>query len=150
MNYMALSWFCLFVVCLITEASTDVLISIWFAAGALVAMIASLLGGELWLQAVLFLTVSVALLLALRPLFRKFIKPRLVRTNVDAVIGMEGLVTQRIDNINAAGQVKVGAMYWSARASGNEIIEIGTQIKVDRIEGVKVFVSPVEVPVQTP
>ena len=64
---------------------------------------------------------------------------------MDAIIGTVGTVTAAINNVAATGQVKLGAMEWTARSSSGEMIEVGTQIKVDRIEGVKVFVTPVEV-----
>ena len=145
----AILWFVLMIVFLFVEASTVVMVSLWFAAGALAAMIASLLGAEFWLQAILFLAVSGILLSLLRPVFRKYLKPRIKKTNLDAIIGSVGIVTARIDNLQSAGQVKLGAMEWTARSSANEVIEAGTQVKVDRIEGVKVYVTPVLVPVNT-
>ena len=144
MNWAAIIWLVLMVVFLVAEASTVTLVSLWFAAGSLAAMIISLLGGAVWLQTVSFLAVSVVLLTALRPLVRKFITPRLPATNVDSVIGSTGLVTAPIDNVSASGQVKLGAMVWTARSSSGAVISEGTLVKVDKIEGVKVFVSPVE------
>lgn len=149
MNISAIFWFLLMIVFLATEASTVVMVSLWFAVGALAAMIASLLGAELWLQAVLFVAVSGILLSLLRPVFRKYVKPKIVKTNTDAVIGSRGIVTARIDNVLSSGQVKLGAMEWTARSTDGEIIEAGTQVKVDRIEGVKVYVTPVPVAVNT-
>ena len=145
MNWAAIIWLLLMVVFLITEASTITLVSLWFAAGALAAMAAALLGAALWIQIALFLAVSVILLTALRPLARKHFTPKLTATNVDSVIGSTGLVTASIDNVTASGQVKLGAMVWTARSSSGEPISEGTRIRVDRIEGVKVFVSPEEV-----
>jgi membrane protein implicated in regulation of membrane protease activity len=146
MNQAAVIWFVLMVVFLVAEASCPIhLISIWFAAGSLVATIVSLLGGPIWLQITLFLVVSAALLAALWPFVKKFIKPRVVKTNVDAIVGKQGPVTAPIDNVAATGQIKLGAMEWSARSTSGEPIAVGTLVKVDRIEGVKVFVSPVEV-----
>lgn len=145
MNWAAIVWFILLIVFLLVEANTVTLVSGWFAVGAAVAIIASLLGAPFWLQGVLFLVVAIGLLLALRPLLRKHIKPRLVKTNVDSVIGSTGIVTARIDNIHAAGQVKLGAMEWTARSTAGQILEEGTLVRVDRIEGVKVFVTATEV-----
>ena len=145
MNWAAIVWFALTVLFIIIEANTVTLVSTWFAAGALTAMVASLLEGPLWLQAVLFFAVSAGLLLALRPLVRKHFVPRLVKTNVDSVVGTQGPVTERIDNLASCGQVKLGAMVWSARSTSGQPIEAGTVIRVDRIEGVKVYVSPAEV-----
>lgn len=148
MDLVAILWLVLLVVFLIVEASTVTLVSLWFAAGSLIALLASLLGAPLWLQILLFLAVSALSLVALRPLVRRFIHPKLTATNVDSVIGSTGLVTASVDNVSAAGQVKLGAMVWTARSTSGAPIPEGTLVKVDRIEGVKVFVSPVEVPAE--
>jgi len=146
MNWAAIIWLGLTVAFLIAEAATVTVISLWFAAGSLTAMAMALLGGSVWMQALTFLVVSAAALTALRPLVRKYLTPRLTPTNVDSVIGAIGIVTAAIDNIGAAGQVKLNGMEWSARSTSGDPIPEGTRIKVDRIEGVKVFVSPVEIP----
>ena len=144
MNWAACIWLILLVVFLVVEASTVTMVSLWFAAGAVTAMAVSLLGGAVWLQILVFLAVSAVLLTALRPLVRKHITPKISATNVDAVIGTKGLVTVTVDNVTAAGQVKLNGMEWSARSASGEPIEQGTLVKVERIEGVKVFVSPVK------
>jgi len=138
-------WLVLLVVFLVMEANTVSVVSIWFAAGALVSLIASLFGAQLWLQITLFLGVSAICLAGLRPVVRKYIRPRIVRTNVDAILDSQGYVTERIDNLAARGQVKLGAMEWTARSSDGSVIPEGTLVKVDKIEGVKAFVSKVEV-----
>ena len=145
MNWAAILWLILMVVFLVTEASTVTLVSLWFAAGALAAMILSLFHAAVWLQVTAFVAVSALLLTALRPLVRKFVTPKVTRTNVDSVIGSTGLVTTAIDNVSAQGQVKLGAMVWTARSSSGEAIPEGTLVRVDRIEGVKVYVTPIEV-----
>ena len=134
-------WLVALLVFLFVEAQSVTMVSLWFAAGALAALIAALCGAELWLQIVLFFVVSIALLAALRPLARKFFTPKITKTNVDSIIGAQGLVTAPIDNIVAQGQVKLNGMEWTARSTSGEIIPIGTQVVVDKIEGVKVFVS---------
>ena len=134
------------VVLLITEASTVTLVSLWFAGGALAALLMSLLGAAVWIQVLAFLAVSAVLLTALRPIAKKHFTPKLTATNVDSVIGSTGLVTAAIDNVSAAGQVKLGAMVWTARATDGAPIPEGTLVKVDKIEGVKAFVSPVQIP----
>jgi len=149
-NWAAISWLVLMVALLAAEASTVTLVSLWFAAGALAAMLVSLLDGAIWLQIVTFLAVSAVLLTALRPLVRKYITPKVTSTNVDSVIGSTGLVTAPIDNVTAAGQVKLGAMVWTARSTSGAPIPQGELVRVDKIEGVKVFVSPVEVAEKAP
>lgn len=146
MNFAAIVWLVLMVVFLAAEASTVSMVSLWFAAGALIALLTALAGGPAWLQTLLFLAVSAGLLLALRPLVKKYLSPKLTATNVDSVVGSTGLVTAAIDNVSAVGQVKLGAMEWTARSTSGQPIPAGTLVKVDRIEGVKAFVSPAEVP----
>ena len=146
MNMAAIVWLVLMVVFLAAEASTVSMVSLWFAAGALIALLTALAGGPAWLQTLLFLAVSAGLLLALRPLVKKYLSPKLTATNVDSVVGTTGLVTAAIDNVSAVGQVKLGAMEWTARSTSGQPIPAGTLVKVDRIEGVKAFVSPAEVP----
>ena len=147
MELLTIIWLVLLAAFLITEAATVTVVSLWFAVGSLAALIASLLGAALWLQILLFLAVSAVALAALRPIVRKYIHPKLTATNVDSVIGSVGLVTAAIDNVSATGQVKLGAMEWTARSTSGTPLAAGTLVKVDRIEGVKVFVSPAEVPV---
>ena len=148
MNWAAILWLILMIVFLMVESASVMLVSIWFAAGALVAMIFSFFSLSFPVQVVAFAVVSCGLLALLRPLVRKFLTPKIVKTNVDSVVGSTGPVTVAIDNNAAEGQVKLGAMYWSARSTTGENIPAGTLIRVDRIEGVKVFVSVVEVTVQ--
>ena len=142
MDLYEIIWFCLMVVFLIVEAACPIhLVSIWFAAGSFVAMVVSFLRGPLWLQIAAFLVVSCLLLALLWPFIKKFLRPKLEKTNVDAVIGTRGVVTATIDNTAAAGQIKLGAMEWTARSTSGAVIEKGAVVRVDRIEGVKAFVS---------
>lgn len=146
MNWAAAIWLVLMVIFVIVEAACPLhLLCVWFAVGALAALLVSLLGGAVWLQVTVFLVVSCGLLAALWPLVRKFITPKVTATNIDSVIGSTGLVTVAIDNVTAAGQVKLGGMEWTARSTSGDPIPEGARIRVDRIEGVKAFVSPVEV-----
>ena len=143
MNEYAIFWLILSVIFLIVEASTVGIVSAWFAAGALCAMGAALLEWELWIQIAVFAVVSVLLLLSLRPILRKYFTPRLTRTNVDAVIGTQGLVMETVDNLEGTGRIKLGGMEWSARSTNGQKLPVGTLAKVDKIEGVKVFLTPV-------
>ena len=142
MNFEILVWGGLLVLFLIVEVICAIhLVSIWFAVGAAVALAAALLGAPLWLQILLFLAVSSALLAALLPFVRKVLKPKLSATNLDSIIGSTGYVTEDIDNLRAVGHVKLGGMEWSARSTSGDAIAAGILVKVDRIEGVKAFVS---------
>ena len=144
MDWALYIWLGLMILFIITEAVCAIhLVSIWFAAGALVAMIAAALGAKLWLQITLFFLVSGVLLALLWPLVKKFLRPNLKKTNLDSIIGSTGLVTVTVDNMESTGQVKLNGMEWTARSTSGRVIDPHTEVKVDRIEGVKVFVTPV-------
>lgn len=145
MDLVAIIWLGLLIAFLIVEAACPVhLVSIWFAAGSLAALAVWALHGPIWLQVLLFALVSGGLLAALWPLTRKYLNPKVASTNIDSVIGSIGLVTAAIDNVSAVGQVKLGAMEWTARSTSGVPIPAGTMVKVEKIEGVKVFVTPAE------
>ncbi len=129
------------------EAVSVGLTSIWFAAGALAALIAALLGGALWIQITLFLAVSLLFLAAVRPLAKRYLNDKVEATNADRVIGAEAKVTEDIDNIHGKGAVIIRGMTWSARSQDDGPIPTGTLVRVLRIEGVKVFVEPLAAPI---
>ena len=138
-------WGVLMVVFLVVEAACPIhLVSIWFVVGSLVAGVAASLGGELWLQIVLFVVISGGLLAALWPITKKFLNPRHTATNLDAILGTEGYILETVDNRNAIGKVKLGGMEWTARSVDGTILPAGTLVKVERIEGVKAIVSQVK------
>ena len=145
---MEIVWFALLILFVIAEAATVGMVSAWFAVGSLAALIAAFCGGEIWLQIVLFLVVSAVALAAFRPLAKKHFNPQRTRTNVDAMIGKICLVTADVDNVNSTGQVKIGDIEWSARSTDGAPIPAGTQVQIDRLEGVKVYVTPVPVAVK--
>ena len=140
-------WFALLVIFIWAEAATVNMVSAWFAIGSLAALITALLGGQMWLQVVIFLAVSGVALALLRPIAKKYFTPKLTRTNVDALTGKTCLCVTAIDNLAGSGQVKIGDVEWSARSTTGEVIPADTEVKIDRVEGVKVYVTPVTVKV---
>ena len=137
-------WLGLMVLFLVIEAATVTMVSLWFAGGALAALAVAAMDGSIVLQIVAFALVSTVMLALLRPMARKHFTPKLTKTNVDSVIGTVGFVTSDIDNVAATGTVKLGSMEWTARSTDGEKIPKGTLVKVERIEGVKAFVSKVK------
>ena len=144
MNWEAIFWLIAMVIFIAAEAMTVSLVSLWFAVGALGAIIVALTGGGLTFQVTVFLALAVVLLLSLRGIVRKHFTPRITKTNVDSVIGATGVVVTPVNNIAALGQVQIGGVEWSARSSDNSHIPAGTLVKVEKIEGVKVFVTAVK------
>ena len=141
-------WIGLLVAFLIAEASCSLhLVSIWFAAGSFAALIVCWLGGPLWLQVTLFILVSGGLLIGLWPVTKRYLNPSHKATNLDAILGTRCYVISPIDNVHGQGKVKLNGMEWTARSTSGEKIEEGALVTVDRIEGVKVFVSLAEVTV---
>ena len=117
MNWEAIFWLAAMVIFIIAEATTVTLVSIWFAVGALGAILIALLGGGLTLQVTVFLALAIVLLIFLRGAVRKHFAPRITRTNVDSVIGATGVVVTPVNNIAALGQVQIGGVEWSARST---------------------------------
>ena len=132
-------WIGLIVIFLIVEGLTAGLVTIWFAVGALAALIAAMFHAPLWLQLVWFFAVSIAAFAVTRPLVKKYINQP---TNADMLIGQECLVTEDIDNLAGRGAVAIGGKVWTARAQTDAPIPAGTAAIVLRIEGVKLIVTP--------
>ena len=147
MNWEAIFWLAAMVVFILAEAATVTLVSIWFAAGSLAAIVVALTGGGVGLQVTVFLVVAILLLASLRDMVRKHFTPRLQKTNLDSVIGSTGVVTTPVNNVAALGRVTLSGMEWSARSTTGAPLPEGAKVTVDRIEGVKVFVSLAEEPV---
>ena len=141
MKEMTLFWLISMIVLFIVEAATVNLVTIWFAVGALGALITSLLGGELWLQIVIFILVTVITLIPTRKLAKKyFSKSHHQPTNSDIVIGKDCVVTEDIDNLLSAGAVKCMGKEWTARSENGEKIAAGETVTAVAIEGVKLIV----------
>lgn len=134
-------WLALLVFFAIAEAVTVGLVSVWFAAGALVALLSTFFTANIWFQIFLFLAVSAVAMAVLRPLARKYVLPTVVPTNADRVIGRQAVVTEAIDNLNGKGVVVVFGVAWTARSEDGSPIPEGTTVVVKRIEGVKLFVT---------
>ena len=141
-NFMIYLWLGATLVLGILEAITVGLDFVWFAAGALVAFVAALLGAHLFVQIVLFLSVSFILLYFTRPLVKKFLIKGKVSTNYDMAIGKKGLVLESINNLHAKGLIDVMGQKWTARSlEAEETFEPGDEVEVVKIEGVKAFVK---------
>lgn len=134
-------WLVLLIVFAVIEAATVGLVSLWFAVGALVALLSTFFTANIWLQIGIFLAVSALALALVRPLAERILIPRRVPTNANRAIGQEAEVIEIINNLKATGAVKVLGVTWTARSTDESVIPVGKTVKVDRIEGVKLFVS---------
>ena len=139
-NYV-LIWIIAIVVFIIIEIATVGLATIWFAGGATVAFFEALVNWPFYVQLISFIAVSIALLIFTRPLLVKRMNLGKVKTNVDILIGKDGVVLEDIVGFET-GLVKINGQIWTAKALHEERIEKGEIIIVDHIEGVKLIVEP--------
>ena len=140
---MTVVWLIAMIVLLVVEGVVPGLISIWFALGALAALVSALLHAPLWLQIVWFLAVSIVALALTRPLAKKYINSKTQPTNADMLIGKECVVRESIDNVLGAGAVSVDGKVWTARTENDDIkVPEGSRAVVVRSEGVKLIVKP--------
>ena len=140
---MATLWLVALVVFAVAEAATVNLVSIWFAGGALAALIAAGLDAPVWLQIVLFLVVSGVLLAVVAPWARKASRVNPVATNADRHIGRQALVTEEIDNLKESGAIRLDGVIWTARSVDDTVSAVGSRAESLRIEGVKLIVKPI-------
>lgn len=133
-------WLIITVILIAVEIVTLGLTSIWFAGGALIAGLISLTGVHWLVQILVFAVVSTILFVFTRPIATKHFMKNIEKTNVDSLIGKEGVVKQDIDNIEAKGVVKLNGMDWTARSVDGTKISAGDKVLVDSIDGVKLMV----------
>lgn len=145
MNPYVIMWLLAVVVFLAVELSTVTLTSIWFAAGALAAMLVAMFDGNLLVQIIAFIIVAFGLLYATKPFAKKFIDTKKVSTNADRAIGERIRVLERVSNLDQTGRAIVHGQEWTVRTENdNTIIEQGELVRVLRIAGVKLIVEKVE------
>lgn len=140
LSYMFWIWIGVMALSAFLEAATTALISIWFAAGALAALLTAMAGASLTTQLMVFVFISIAALAVARPLAKRFIDPHIVPTNADRLLGTECIVTERIDNERASGAVYADGKTWTARSADGEIVPAGEQVEIVGMEGVKLII----------
>lgn len=139
---MTVVWLVILVALVVIELATMGLTTVWFAGGALVAALASLLHLPIFIQVILFLVVSGLLLYFTRPLAVKYFNKDRVRTNAESLVGRQAIVISEIDNLQGIGQVSVGGMEWTARSKRDDTpLPVGAVVIVLAINGVKLIVE---------
>ena len=138
---MYIFWLVLIIFLVIIEILSINLTTIWFVASALVSLILSFLGISFIIQFGIFVVLGIILLITTRPILLKFFKVENVKTNLDMVIGMTGIVTEDILPLET-GEVKVDGKRWSAYSDVE--IKKDSLITVKEINGVKLKVEKKE------
>ena len=140
-----MGWLIIFIVLIVIELLTMGLTTIWFAGGALAALLMSVLGFGMPVQVVVFIIVSVLLLVLTRPIAVKYFNQNRQKTNVESLIGQQALVLEDVDTLHASGQVKVNGQIWSARTEETSgFIAKDTVVMIRGIQGVKLIVKAKE------
>ena len=141
METTSICWLAVFVLLIVIELATMGLTTIWFAGGAVAGFIASMLGANVVIQAVVFFVVSIVLLIFTRPFAVRYINSNKTKTNIDGLIGQEALVLEEINNIRETGCARLEGKEWTARSVDDTVIPADTEVIVERIEGVKLIVK---------
>ncbi len=134
---MWITWLIIVILLTILEVITINLVSVWFIVSGIVSLFLSFVIDSFYIQFMVFVCLGLVLMLLTRPYLVKKLSKKKVSTNLDRVIGMEGIVTEEITKFKI-GEVKVDGKKWSAIA--NEKIKVGEEVIVDSIDGVKLIV----------
>ena len=135
-------WLIVTVAMAVIEIMTMGLVTIWFAAGAAIALLLSLVGTPLWIQIVAFIVVSCVVLLLVRPIATAHFNNRLKKTNIDAIVGRKLIAKTDIDNLHGFGKVDMDGSTWLAASSmDNVVIHEGEEVKVVEVRGAKLIVE---------
>jgi len=148
MTALSFFWLILIVLCLVAEALTQGVTAVWFAAGALVALLSATIGATAWFQWVNFLLVSGLLLSSTRPLVRAYLDRRTELMNAGRLVGSTCKVTEAIDNVAGTGAVVIDGRTWAARAECTVRFEPGDEVRIERLGGGTAYVVPA--PVEEP
>lgn len=136
-------WVAVIIAASVIELLTTQLACIWFAGGGLAAVVAYFLGAGVEVQVIAAAAVTLVLLIATRPFVRKLLSNEPTPTNSDRVIGQTGIVVEEIDNSAEKGRIVVFGADWRALSLDNRSITVGKAVRVEKLEGVKLFVSEI-------
>ncbi len=140
---MVIFWIIVLVAAILVEAATAALISIWFASGALAALIAAALGASWMIQLTLFVVFSAILLIFTRPLVKKLFPKKFIPTNSDSYAGKTAVVVEDIDSARGVGRVKFNGVDWIAVTENEELIPKDTVVRIKAVKGAKLLVEKV-------
>lgn len=131
-------WLIVMILALVCEACTTALVSIWFVPPAIISMVLAVVEIDVWIQVVVFFVVSVASIAVFHSIFKKKLANNKKKaTNTDVLIGEKAVVTEKIDNLNAVGCVKINGQLWSARTENDEVVDEGDVVEIVSVKGVK-------------
>ena len=133
-------WLSIAITLALIEMSTINLVSIWYIISSIVAMLISLFTDNIAIQVSVFVLGGTILLILTKDAVKKIL-PEKTKTNIDRIVGMEGIITEKITK-KTSGVVKVDGKYWTAIA--DETIEENTSVKILEINSTKLKVEKIE------
>lgn len=139
MSVATIIWLVLCILFVIVEVATVGLVSIWFAAGALVALLVSSVVDSLLVQLTVFVAVSLLTLVFTRPLVQKYVTPRQQPTNSELNVGKKAQVIRKITP-NSPGRVRLEGVDWAARST--QTISEGSWCIVTAVDSATLEVVP--------
>lgn len=144
-QYIWIIWLAIFVLAIVVESLSADLASIWFAFGAIIALIISFIPGVAWwVQLIVFLVISILTLLCLRPLAKRLLKRNIVSSNIDEMAGKKGIMIKGYDELNR-GEVKINDVIWTAiNVDESAPIPAGTKVVVIAVNGNKLIVRSID------
>ena len=134
-------WLILCGIFLLIEIFNFSFLLIWPGIGSFLAFIANILGASIELQIAVFAISTTLMILFMKPLVQKLFKSKDTKMNNNAIIGKKGIVIKEINTLNETGQVKVAGELWSAITLDNKNIDINENVRVIKVEGVKLVVT---------
>lgn len=140
---MVIFWIIVFVAAILIEAATAALISIWFAAGALAAVIAAALDASLTVQLILFVAFTGITLVFTRPFVKKLFPKKFIPTNSDSFVGKTAVVIEEVDSARGVGRVKFNGVDWIAVTENDDIIEMDSVVRIKEVRGAKLLVEKI-------
>ncbi len=139
MEWIVLLWFAIIIISAFIEVNTMDLTSVWFSIGAVIAFVLAIIGFNVLIQIGAFVSVSVLLLLSVRPIAKNYFRTNLVNTNADRLVGKVATCTKEV-RPGERGEVKVDGQFWTAITSGDETVLVDEKVEILSIEGVKLIV----------
>ncbi len=132
-------WIALSAVMLILEAITVGLTCIWLAVGAFAAFIISFATGNIYIQLVVFIVVSAASFVFMRPFLKRYMPVKDKTNNTSRLIGEKAIVAEKITAVG--GRVKVGDILWLAESTDGKDIEENAVVKIIKAKSNKLIVE---------
>lgn len=134
-------WLIIVAVMVVIEIISLGLTTIWFGIGAVGAAVAAWMGYGIWVQLVVFALLSVVAMALCRPFAIRYLNRDKEKTNVENVVGKTVVVSKKIDNEIASGEVKLNGIEWTARSEDGRVIPENERVTVTAVEGVKLIVK---------